>query len=82
MVGGIGFFMFCPLIRTWSYEPVTGIVVQSEMEYCGMEASGYSEEIRFAYTVGNRKFRDGRLRRDFAPIVRARIAGLGIGRTI
>ena len=66
LVGGIGFFMFRPLIKTWSYEPVSGIVTQSKMKYCGIEMSGYSEEIRFAYTVGNRKFRDGRLRRDFA----------------
>lgn len=66
MSAGIGFIIFHPLIQTWSYKPVTGFVVQSAMEYCGMEASGYSEEIRFAYTVGNRKFSDGRLRRDFA----------------
>jgi hypothetical protein len=31
-----------------------------------MELSGYSEEIRFAYTVGDREYFDGRLRQDFA----------------
>lgn len=66
LTGVIWFVLFYPLIQTWFYEPVTGIVVQSEMEDCGMEVGGYSEEIRFAYTVGGRTFRDGRLRCDVA----------------
>ncbi|KAA5538651.1 DUF3592 domain-containing protein [Roseiconus nitratireducens] len=70
LAGGISFILFRPLIRTWAYEPVTGIVVQSEMEYCGMEVSGYSAEIRFAYTVGNQEFRDGRLRPNVAQTCR------------
>ena len=65
LTGIISLVLFHPLIQTWFYEPVTGIVVQSEMEDCGMELGGYSEEVRFAYTVGNRQFRDGRLRRGF-----------------
>lgn len=66
LVSGIGFVAFGPLVRTWSYEPIAGVIVQSKMEYCGMELSGYSEEIRFAYTVGDREYFDGRLRQDFA----------------
>lgn len=66
LAGGTGYIAFSPLIRTWSYEPVNGVIIQSDMESCGVEVGGYSEQIRFTYTVDGQRFQDGRLRRDFA----------------
>src|SRR6056297_2210887 len=41
LAGGIGFIALRPLIATWSDEPVSGVIVQSNMEYCGKTSLGW-----------------------------------------
>lgn len=60
----IGVFVFRPVIRTIRYQPVTGTITRSEMEYCGVEVGAYGEQIRFSYTVAGKKHSNGRLRLD------------------
>lgn len=59
----IGYFIFGSSIRSLRYLPVDGTIIESRMESC--VSSGFMEQIRFAYSVDGRDYRDGRLRNDW-----------------
>ncbi|QDU79030.1 hypothetical protein Pla110_07340 [Polystyrenella longa] len=64
LVGGTGgYLIFGSYIRSWSYEPVPGVITKSSLESCGMD--GFAEEIRFSYQVDGKEYYQGRLREDF-----------------
>lgn len=59
----VGYFIFGSTIRSLRYLPVEGRVLESGMEPC--DSNGFMEQIRFAYFVDGREYRDGRLRIDW-----------------
>jgi len=66
ILGIIGFIVFRPTALMWNYQPIDGVIIQSDMESCGGAGDGYYPVVKFSYSIGDRTYLNGDLRRDFA----------------
>ena len=66
ILGIIGFIVFRPTALMWNYQPIDGVIIQSDMESCGGAGDGYYPVVKFSYSIGDRTYLSGDLRRDFA----------------